>query len=675
MKTLKFSFLFYTLFLIIGIFLYDYIPFVIALLCMGGAIFFIALSYKNKFTFYPTKFSFISDVIAIGLLFISLGVSIKKGQEFVFNKVNTNEFVAGFVKQSVKADVRIEEEVSSSSGKRYIVQLLRINDSVVHTKAYLTLKEQETSFIPGDIISTYTFIRTIEAPRNIGQFDYQSYSKQQGIYFQLYGSEFVRVARANGLKYEILRWRFYLTEQVKNSDVLSNNAKGLLNALILGKRSDIDKVVLAQFKELGVMHILAISGLHVGLIYLMLLTAFGFLKPISKQVVVVLLLWLFVFLSGFSPSVFRAVFMFTIFSVARIIRREQSLEHNVGLALFFSLFFYPNWVTDIGFQLSYLAVVSIVYILPLFANWYSTNRIVKYIQGIVYVSLSVQVGLMAIQLYYFKQFSLLFLIGNLIVIPFVTVLIVLGVLYFMTLFIPFLNQLIGIVFNLLTDMMYKSVSLLAQFDEMVIKNVQFSKTQVFVLLTLLTCLLLFYYRKSRVWVLSSFVLFFTLQVVPYLTRYSEDKRSELIIPYSQNREQISLWYKKGSHLLNGESEPQGNGSYSTELTALNNTISNMTMQSIELKPLMPIGEQFLLVLSDSLTIYDIGFQADVILLTKHPKVNIARVLSYHQPKEVVLHNSMPLWFKEKCIETCIKNNIPFHDISEKGYWSKLFKSD
>lgn len=671
MKTLKFSFLFYSLFLIIGLFFHEYILAEIAILILGVAIFFIAFNFKRKFTVYPSKWSFSKDVLLIGMLFISLGACVKKIQESTFDVLNTNDKVAQFIMQSVKTDVQIEEEVSSTTGKRYIGKLLRVNDSVVNTYAYLSFKENGEELIPGDIVSCFGYLRDIAPPKNIGQFDYKVYSEQKGVYFQLYGNAYIKVGRSWGIKYEILRWRFHLAKEVMNSSYLNDNGKGLLNALILGKRSDIDKGVLEQFKELGIMHILAISGLHVGLIYLILMIAFGFLRPISKQVIVVLLLWLFVFLSGFSPSVFRAVFMFTIFSIARIIRREQSLEHNVGLALFFSLFFYPSWVNDIGFQLSYLAVVSIVYILPVFNNYYSSNRLLKYVQGIIYVSVSVQIGLLPIQLFYFKQFSLLFLVGNLIVIPIVTVLIVLGILYFLTLRIGLLNQAVGVLFNFLTDLMYRSIGYLHQLDLLAIRNVQLSIAQVFILLGLLVCIALSYYRKTRVFVISSFLLFFIFQIVEKRKLEMLDSQVEYIVPFSSNKNNISFWKKEGSNVISFESRVDQEGWQTKELDYLASTLDDLTIYQEELLPLMPLDKEYLLVLSDSLPIYDIGFQVEVILLTGQPKINFERMLSYHQPKVVVFHNSMPFWFKTKCIESCIKNNIPFHDIYEKGYWSNL----
>lgn len=150
-----------------------------------------------------------------------------------------------------------------------------------------------------------------------------------------------------------------------------------------------------------------------------------------------------------------------------------------------------------------------------------------------------------------------------------------------------------------------------------------------------------------------------------------DTQVEYIVPFSSDKSNISFWQKEGRNVISFENKGTREEEQSKELDYLANTFDDLNIYQEELFPLMPIENEYMLILSDSLPIYDIGFQAEFILLTGLPKINIERMLSYHQPKVVVFHNSMPFWFKEKCIETCIKNNIPFHDIYEKGYWSNL----
>src|SRR5690606_7451091 len=146
------------------------------------------------------------------------------------------------------------------------------------------------------------------------------------------------------IKYKILHLRKLLLNKLARPELLSKDSSSLLSALLLGDRTYIEEEMITSFKDIGVMHVLAISGLHIGIIYLFLAFVFRFLPPVFQTIIILLLLWLFVFLSGFSPSVFRAVLMFSIVAISRGMKRSGNLLNTIGLALFFSLFFCPIWL-------------------------------------------------------------------------------------------------------------------------------------------------------------------------------------------------------------------------------------------------------------------------------------------------------------------------------------------
>lgn len=672
MKPLKISFLFYSLFLFVGV----YIDLAIGQYILIGSILILLIllssSVIRKFYILPSVFSFARDVIVFSLLFFFIGVGfktlLKLEQESTLydleQYLDTNKYV--------RMDVLIIDVVKSKESKRFYAELIRVEDSLVKGKIALYFNSKQRELQAGDIITYQSTIKRIASPKNIGQFDYKRYMQGKEIYIQSYVNEYEEVGRVGSWKYEILHWRSSLINEIQTrSTYMSEEAKALMAALLLGEKSFIDTEVLSQFKDVGVMHVLAISGLHVGLIYFVLLQVFFFIPKRSQWVVILSILWVFVFLSGFSPSVFRAVFMFSIFTVCRLLRREQSLEHSIGVTLFFSLCFYPYWVYDIGFQLSYLAVISIVYFLPLFKNYYSENKILKYLQGIVYVSVSVQIGLIPLQLYYFHQFSFVFLLANLIVIPLVTILVVLGIAYLCTLWINGLSDGIAWIFSRFTEVLYYFVTVISDVDYLSFNQIKLSNYQLFLLVITIVFCTLSYYQKQFRYVIISICILIVFQIGSVFNSTNNIKTEyEIVIPY-QPKGKLSIWIRENDiiHLMANEWDTLSRSTFDLENYKQEYAISRVVHQSIS--GVLPNKEKDILILNAFYSDYMISLKTPIILIAQQPKINFERMLENNQPELIVFHSSVPFWYKNKCIEVCIKKNIPFHDIYEKGYWSSL----
>ncbi len=225
---------------------------------------------------------------------------------------------------------------------------------------------------------------------------------------------------------------------------LHGEALGTVAALTLGYKGDLDKEVIGDFRRSGAAHILAVSGLHTGIVYailLFLLTGFGRWKPFYEQrgrrclisVVCILCLWAYAYLTGLTPSVVRSVIMFTLAEVAHMLYRDRISLNVVFLSAAIILAFRPTDLFSVSFQLSYAAVIMIVICSPLF-SFPALYKIrpqalswgVRYVVGLVTVSLAAQLGTLPLTLYYFHQMSNYFLLTNLIVIPLAGVLVPLG---------------------------------------------------------------------------------------------------------------------------------------------------------------------------------------------------------------------------------------------------------
>jgi competence protein ComEC len=194
-------------------------------------------------------------------------------------------------------------------------------------------------------------------------------------------------------------------------------------ALMFGYRSELDKDLKQSFANIGAGHILAVSGLHFNLIFgiaYFLLSFLGMSKKskIIKQVILLPLIWGFAFITGLSPSVIRAAGMLTLWGIGDSFLYKPFTLNTLAAIALFMLLYNPLYLFDIGFQLSFLAVASILIVNPYLVDLYSSeNKIINYIRDLICVSFSAQVGVLPLSLYYFHQFPLLFLVTNALLIP------------------------------------------------------------------------------------------------------------------------------------------------------------------------------------------------------------------------------------------------------------------
>jgi ComEC/Rec2-related protein len=208
---------------------------------------------------------------------------------------------------------------------------------------------------------------------------------------------------------------------------LEDKARGFLAAVLLGDRSQLDQTLKAQFKLLGATHILAISGLHVGILYALFSTLLFLLPQPFRSACIVLLLWGYAVLTGLSPSVVRATLIFSLYTLSLLLRRPQEKLHLIAISAFMSLLMQPALLFDLSFLMSYSAVTFIVLSLKPLKTFEPKNKLLRYLYYLIGVSLAAQLGVSPISLVVFKQFSYWFLIGSVLLIPLMPSVLLLGI--------------------------------------------------------------------------------------------------------------------------------------------------------------------------------------------------------------------------------------------------------
>lgn len=282
----------------------------------------------------------------------------------------------------------------------------------------------------GDVLLVpFGFIHPVNGPQNPDEFDYRRYLAFHGIHDQVYlRTSEVKKLRAN--KGSALRKWVYAVQahckSVLSRCIASPNETGVAEALLYGFDDDIDAETVQAYSNTGTLHVLAVSGMHVGIIFMVLGLI---LKPLDrnkrlkllKHLVILVALWVYSLLCGLSPSILRATVMFSFMIVASILNIRSSVYNTLAASALVLLCADSNMLANVGFQLSYLAVLGIVFFQPYFYSWYQpTNRLVDEIWKITSVSLAAQLTTFPIGLLYFHQFPNCFLFSNLIIIPLTT---------------------------------------------------------------------------------------------------------------------------------------------------------------------------------------------------------------------------------------------------------------
>jgi len=280
-------------------------------------------------------------------------------------------------------------------------------------------RDSQQTFQQNDLILFKTKFQEIEKNNNIGEFNIQKYWYSKGIRYQGFGAN-QHVSLIEGGD---TGWFDNLLHVVRNystkvlDDWIGVNDSPLLKALLLGDKSDLDTDTKRIFMNTGAMHMLAVSGMHVGLIVVILELFFKMLFFYRGKNTVawlmIFILWFYAFLTGFSASVTRAVVMFTVLIFSRMFKRQYQPINSLCIAAFVILIYNPMSVFDIGFQLSFLAMVGIFTIYPILQNavTFRYNILNTIWQGTA-VGLAAQVFTLPLSLYYFHQFPNYFILTN-----------------------------------------------------------------------------------------------------------------------------------------------------------------------------------------------------------------------------------------------------------------------
>ena len=343
-------------------------------------------------------------------------------------------------------------------GKRIEIDNLALNGDFIsynEQMSYNVYIDEKICIALSDTLSGAGKFYALEGPRNPGAFDFRSYYHRQGIYGRIYSDDKIPIHLDHNIDRSVGQWLEHLRSQIReifNARVGSQPA-GLLQALILGDKSEVDPEVRTAFANTGVIHVLAVSGLHVGYVLIILLALTRILRiPWGwDRLAVIIGLVFFVALTGGKPSVIRAAIMTGLYILAPVVNRPANVWNLIATAAFLILIINPTFIYDLGFLLSFTAVISIIFFYNLFEQIVPErlrisniqNKLLKFTWGLFLVSLSAQIGTLPFTVLFFHRLPLISLVANVIIVPLIGVLVALGFALLFLNWIPFIGYTIG----------------------------------------------------------------------------------------------------------------------------------------------------------------------------------------------------------------------------------------
>ena len=337
---------------------------------------------------------------------------------------------------------------------------------------------------------------------NPGEVDYASILKRKNCWYNFY-------CDTTKLNKEVWMPEPGIPRQAELRVILSKHWEGapetiaLLRAVCLGDRSGLSAELRHSYSMAGGMHVLAVSGLHIGLIWWVLNRLLSFIVfrrkgDVFRAVLIVLILWVFAYVTGFSSSVSRSVAMFSFYSLSRIIKHRSHPVNAILVSMFILILFHPGRLLDLGFQLSYAAILSIVTLNPVFMRiWRPGNFLMRWIWEATCLSFAAQIGTLPLVLLYFHQLPVYGLLSNLVLVPLLSCIITIFVVSAPMALSGFGAGIASYLLMMTARIMNFFVEAIASLPGAVLGGLQLDRFSAFILMILIFLLIEFLTRKHR----------------------------------------------------------------------------------------------------------------------------------------------------------------------------------
>ena len=584
---------------------------------------------------------------------------------------------------SLKVILDLDSQYSDSS------ELRMVSGKVM---AYFQKSDAAMQLRYGDLIAFPLPIGEVSAPKNPEEFDYRDYLFRKGITGQIYlkADDWVDLEanKANPLYAFSYRFRDVLLCSLQRCG-LDGDEFGVAAAILLGYDDSLPAEVRQNYVAAGSMHILCVSGMHVGIIYLLASLLLSFLnrkkwQKTLKQLLLLALIWFYAMIAGLSPSIMRSALMISFVVFGELLHRKGFAINSIAASALVLLCINPNNLFEIGFLLSYVAVVGIVLLQKPIYGWFCfKNKLLDKVWEITAVALAAQFATMPFTLFYFHQFTVYFWLSNLFMTPISFVVIMGGMILLLVSWIPYINVAVG---YLVWGAVYLMNTLIAWVESLplsIIKGIYINGMEFTMLLLLLLFVILLVTTRRRGFFIAmlSAALLFVFSVT--IRQYKVEKQDEIVF-YSLRKHTAVDFVKGNQHVLLCDTalvadestidySLKGNWakcslSSRPEIVFTDNDFENAFVRKKD--NLVSFGGTLIAVWQESEAAtdsLDYRIPVDFLVVTGKQKPNVAKLLINYSVNCLLIDGSVPYYLAEKWINQAENMGLPYKNIGEQAF--------
>ncbi len=441
------------------------------------------------------------NYIILLLFFFGGAASIRFADNFL-----THTKIPSFKKYNFEGYVDNLKKSDSINACTFIVNKYFDRDSTYtkDLKIALRISNYSQELRNGDHLIVNGELRPIYSNKNPHTFDYKNYLRHNQVFHQLYANPENIVTHIESEGIYFLPTRLNNRAQVILKKYLSPESAGVAIGMITGSKNDIPSELLDTYSRVGVMHLLAVSGLHVGIISEFIFLLLGQKKKKRNKIIAVVItismVWLFVLFTGSSASTVRAGIMFSLLYLSRIENKFYSTYNAIAASAFGLLIYNPHNLFDIGFQLSYLAVTSIIFFYPIIYNLLDAKRMwppIRFAWNLAVLSISANILILPLTIYYFNLIPLSFPITNIVAVPSAGVIVIGGfIMLALDTIAPIITTQYAMIYEFWIFCTNKFLFFMEGIPHLIIEDIQFNSTQLIVVFfSLMLMMLLFGSQK------------------------------------------------------------------------------------------------------------------------------------------------------------------------------------
>lgn len=647
--------------------------FAVALLCYH----FLSVSLKFAFRFFQG--------FLIYLVIISFALFITRQSD----KSKLKTWYGHQLNDSSKILLKINEPLvpkKNSYKADAVVEAIINGDSIVPASGKILLyfsQKIDTGIYYGDIIIIDKPLTWIRNSGNPGAFNYERYTAFQQLYHTVFlaPGDFVKTTETqpNFFYRFIYQSKTYILNSIRKYIGGNKNEQGIAEALLIGYKEDLDKDLVQAYSNTGVVHIIAISGLHLGLIYAILLWIFsktGLMKrsKILSVILILSFLWLFSLLTGASASVLRSAVMFTFILTGKSFFKQVNGYNALAASAFTLLCWNPYLLWDVGFQLSYLAVLGIMWLQqPIYKLWFIKNKILQNAWALMSVTLAAQVLTFPVCIYYFHQFPTLFLVTNFIAVPLSTIILYSEILVIIFSGISPIAAILGKVSHWAIYAMNIFIQKCNSFSFSVVDKIYANVYSTWVLYALVIAICCRMLYKNKRWLYVSFLFLGIYAGLMIYARYQINQQQKIIIYHVSKLTAVDFIYKDqfyfvGDSVLLQDALPQNFYLKPARISMLLDKAEKPFAHLQIEKNLYRLGDKSLQIINKDF-INDSAntkLKVDILLITQNPQYSITEIASRIQPGIVVFDASNPLWKIANWRSECESLTLRCHSVPEQG---------